>query len=302
MNAKIKRKFKMHGGHLHHQDHHNKSSSDKKLLIVFILNLAMSVVEFIGGFYTNSTAILSDALHDFGDAIALGASWFLERLSKRAGDKNFSFGYKRFSLLAALLNSLILMIGSVIILIEAFPRLFKPEDVHTTAMMGFAVFGLVINGVSVLILKSSKSLNEKVVTLHLLEDVMGWFAILLGSIVMYFYDFPVIDPLLSLLIALFILKNVYKNLKDILFIFLQGTPQNVDVESIKSKITSHPMIVNMYHVHVWSLDGHKNVLTAHIVVKNTTLLSELSILQKWVQSQISESGLWHSTIQYEIQN
>lgn len=295
----------MHGGHIHHHhEHHDhkKPSSERKLFLVFILNLMMSIVEFIGGVYTNSTAILSDALHDFGDALALGASWFLERLSKRSSDKNFSFGYKRFSLLAALLNSLILMVGSVIILVEVFPRLFAPEPVQTQAMMGFALFGLLVNGASVLILKSGKSVNEKVVTLHLLEDVMGWFAILLGSIVMHFYDFPIIDPLLSLLIAIFILKNVYKNLKEILFIFLQGTPQNVDIESIKSKILSHSMIVNMYHVHVWSLDGHKHVLTAHIVIKNSTQLSELSDLQKWVQSQILESGLWHSTIQYEIQN
>ncbi len=292
---------KHHHDHRHsHHHHHSHFSSDKKLLIVFLLNLFMSIIEFIGGLYTNSTAILADALHDFGDAIALGSSWILEKVSKKTGDQHFSFGYKRFSLLAALINSLILLVGSFLILKEVFPRILSPEEVNTSAMIGFALFGLLVNGGSVLLLKGGSSYNERVVTLHLLEDVLGWVAVLIGAIVMNYYPLPILDPILSLLIALFILKNVYVNLKDVLFIFLQGTPQNIDLKVLQEKLLNHEFIQKIYHIHVWSLDGEKHVLTAHVVLKKSVQLSDIPQIQKWVQEKTQAAGLWHSTIQYEI--
>ncbi len=286
--------------HGHHHHHHGQFSSDKKLFVVFLLNLLMSIVEFVGGLYTNSTAILSDALHDLGDAIALGSSWLLEKISKKGSDQNFSFGYKRFSLLAALINSLILLLGSFLILKEVFPRLLSPEEVNTQAMIGFAIFGLLVNGGSVLLLRGGGSYNERVVTLHLLEDVLGWLAVLIGAVVMHYYTLPILDPVLSLLISLFILKNVYVNLKDVLFIFLQGTPKNINLKNLQDKLLEHESIQKIYHIHVWSLDGEKHVLTAHIILKKSVQLSEVSSIQKWVQVQTLSAGLWHSTIQYEV--
>ncbi len=261
----------------------------------------MACFELVGGFYTNSTAILSDALHDFGDAISLGMSWFLEKLSRKKGDAKFSFGYRRFSLLGAFINSTILLVGSVFILREVIPRLLHPEPVDAKAMVLFAIVGLAVNGYSVFLLKGGKSYNEKVVTLHLLEDVLGWAAVLIGALVMSFIDIPVLDPILSLLITLFILKNVYVNIKDVAFIFLQGTPKGFDLKVLEKKITDHTSIRKIYHVHVWSIDGEKHVLTAHVLLKSEVSIAQIKEIQTWVHDQIAQVGLWHSTIQFEVE-
>ena len=190
---------------------HSHNHSEGNIKIAFFLNLGFTIVEIIGGLYTNSLAILSDALHDLGDSLSLGLSWYFQRLSKKGSTKKFSYGYKRFSLLGAIINSIVLVVGSIFILSKAIPELFNPEETNAQGMLYLAILGVVVNGAAVFKLRKGKSLNEKVVSLHLLEDVLGWVAVLIGSIVMIYFDLPFVDPLLSILISIFVLYNVYRN-------------------------------------------------------------------------------------------
>jgi len=191
----------------HHHRHHPAGDTGN-LKTAFFLNFAFTIIEIIGGILTNSVAILSDAIHDFGDSLSLGLAWYLQKLSKKGRNSTFTYGYKRFSLLGAIITSLVLVIGSVIILYEAIPRLFQPEPAHVPGMIGMAILGVIVNGAAVWRTRSGQSMNEQVVSWHLLEDVLGWMAVLLGAVLMYFFDAPIIDPLLSIGITLFILYNV----------------------------------------------------------------------------------------------
>ena len=198
----------------HHHSHEQEKGGNIK--VAFFLNISFTIIEIIGGVLTNSVAILSDALHDLGDSLSLGLAWYFEKKSKKGRSKNFSFGYKRFSLLGALINAIVLIIGSIFILREAIPRIINPEPVDTKGMILLAILGIFVNGLAVLRLKKGTSLNEKVISLHLLGDVFGWIAVLIGAIAIYYFNSPIIDPILSFLIAGFILFNVYKNLNKVI--------------------------------------------------------------------------------------
>lgn len=275
-------------------------TTEKKLLVVFLLNFTMAIVELIGGLMTNSTAILSDALHDFGDSLALALGWYLEKVSNKKGDAKFSFGYRRFSLLAALINSVILIAGSIWILTEVIPRLMNPQSVHAEGMMYFAIAGLVVNGASVLLIRTGHSLNERVISWHLMEDVLGWAAVLIVSIVLQFKDIPILDPILSLVITSIIVMNVFRNLKSVFFVFMQSTPASIGQGEIESALSKHKDIQKVYHTHVWSLDGEKHVLTTHIVLKVDASKETYLEVQKWARQEVKKRGLWHSTIEIEF--
>jgi len=182
--------LKSRGTHIHHI--HRRLHEEGNISKAFFLNLSFTVVEIIGGLFTNSLAILSDALHDFGDSISLGLAWYFQRLSKKDRDQNFSYGYGRFSLLGALVNSVILTVGSVFILYKAIPGVLAPEEADSLGMIWLALLGVVVNTLAVATLKKGQSLNEKVVRLHLLEDVFGWVAVLIGAGVMNFTGFSLI--------------------------------------------------------------------------------------------------------------
>jgi len=208
---------------------HEHSLKSKNIRFAFFANFFFTILEIVGGLLTNSVAILSDALHDLGDTVSLGLAWYFERVAKKKADQRFSFGYARFSLLGALVNSFVLLGGSVFILSKAIPRLLQPQEVHETGMLFLSVIGIAVNGVAVLRLKKGQSLNEKVVSWHLLEDVLGWIAVFVVSLLLLFFDLPILDPLLSIGITLFVLYNVVKNLKEVLRIFLKGVPSHLSI-------------------------------------------------------------------------
>jgi cobalt-zinc-cadmium efflux system protein len=283
-------------GHDHHHHHHHNASGNLK--VAFFLNLLFTVIEIIGGILTNSLAILSDALHDLGDSLSLGLAWYFQNLSKKGRDQKFSYGYKRFSLLGAIINSIILVVGSIFIIQAAIPRIIHPEEANAKGMILLGILGVIINGAAVLRLKKGESHNEKVVALHLLEDVLGWVAVLIGSVVIYFTDWYIIDPILSLGIALFILFNIYKNLKSSLNIILQAIPEALDLAKIETAILQVNGVVSMHDLHIWSLDGQRNVLTVHVV------LAQNLTSQHAVKVEISEAmhalGIDHCTIETEL--
>ena len=290
-----------HHDHAHGHDHAHAHSITSNLKVAFFLNLTFTIIEFIGGIFTNSMAILADAIHDLGDTFAIGSSLFLENYAQKGRSKTFSFGYKRFSPLSALINAIILLVGSIIIIYESVPRLLNPEPVDYQGMLYLAIVGVLMNGAAVLRLKkSSDSINQRTVMLHLLEDALGWVAVLVGSIVMMLTDWALIDPLLSVGIALFILWNAFKNLPKVLRIFLQATPENMDIESIRQTLRSLDGVVDIHDTHLWTMDGQYHILSVHLVLEEDKRLNELSDLRVKVQEQLTAFHIDHITIQFEV--
>ena len=282
--------------------HHGHHHSTNNIKTAFFLNLCFTVIEFVGGFYTNSLAIMSDAVHDLGDSLSLGMSWYFQKVATKKPSKNYSYGYKRFSLLGAIINSVVLIIGSVFIINEAIPRIIEPEATDAFGMMWLAVLGVIVNGVAVFKLKKGTSINERVVSLHLLEDVLGWIAVLIASIVMQFWDFPVLDPILSLLIAAFVLFNVYKNIKESISIILQGVPKGYSMDEIERTLLEFPEVKEVHDCHLWTMDGEYNVLTMHLILNNTEITSaDSTSLKKKVRKQLYDKyGLKHVTLELEF--
>ena len=283
-------------GHNHDHSHHHSEGNVK---VAFFLNLSFTIIEIIGGLYTNSLAILSDALHDLGDSFSLGLSWYFQKLSKKGRTKTFSYGYKRFSLLGAIINSIVLVVGSIFILTKAIPELFNPEETNVQGMLYLSILGIIVNGAAVFKLRKGESLNEKVVSLHLLEDVLGWVAVLIGSIIMMFTNAPFIDPLLSVLISLFVLYNVYKNLKKSLLVVLQGIPEEVSIDAIRFKLKDIPEVTDMHDCHAWSMDGQYNILTIHLQLDKDYKLSEQAKIKETVRSRLKDESINHITIEFE---
>ena len=278
---------------------HNHNHVSQNIRIAFFLNLSFTIVEIIGGFFTNSIAILSDALHDLGDSLSLGLAWYLEKLSLKKPDRRFSFGYRRLSLLSALISGIILIAGSVFILSEAIPRLLVPEPVNVVGMFYLSILGMVVNGVSVLRLRGGTTLNERVVTWHLIEDVLGWAAIFVISIVMYFWPVTILDTILSLLITLFVLWNVLKRLKETIVIFLQAVPPGIDIDRLEADLVQLEVVSSVHHTHIWSLDGEKHIASTHIVVNNNWDYSKAVSFKQTVRNIFSKFKIEHVTIELE---
>ena len=281
-------------GHIHNHDH-----GTENIVTAFFLNLGFTVIELVGGLLTNSMAILSDAVHDLGDSVALGLAWYFQKFSHKKRDNTYTYGYKRFSLVGALINSVILITGSVLILTETFPRLIHPQQSDPKGMFILAVIGVAVNGAAMLRLRKGSSLNEKVVSLHMLEDVLGWLAILVGSVVMYFVNVPVLDPIMSLLISIYVLFNVFRNLRSIARIILQGTPDAAEPDEITEEISRMESIESIHDLHMWSVDGTYNILTLHVVLKMPLNFEELARLKDNIRRILSEKGFQHATIEFE---
>ena len=287
--------FNFAGDMGHHHDHDNNSH----LSIAFFLNLIFTIIEIIGGYYTNSLAILSDAVHDLGDSISLGLAWYFEKISDRPVDLKYTYGYKRFSVLGAIINGVILIIGSFFIIHAALPRILDPQPAHSTGMMILAIVGIIFNGLGYWKTHRGQSHNEHVVSLHLLEDVMGWVAVLIGAITMYFTGWYFIDPLLSIAIAIFILFNVIKNVKSTINIILQGTPELLDLDIIRALILNIELVEDVHDLHVWTMDGRHNILTAHIVAPANIDMSEANQLKSRIHIALSNAHVHHCTLEIE---
>jgi len=249
------------------------SEREKRVRFAVFLNIAFTVLELVGGLWTNSLAILSDALHDFGDSITLLVSWFFERRARRSPDNNRTFGYQRFSLFSALFSASILIGGSILIIFQSIPRLINPEMVNAFGILGIAIIGIIFNGVGFFLLKRGESLNEKVLSWHLLEDVIGWMGIFVGGVIIYFWKIYIIDPIMTIGLTAFILYNVTKNLKEAINILLQGVPKHINLEAVKLDIKTIKGVIGIHDIHIWSLEGETDIFTAHIILDDETLKS-----------------------------
>ena len=204
--------------------------SYKKILIAFILNISFSIFEFIGGLFTNSISIMSDAVHDFGDALSIVTSLVLEKISKRKPDSSYTYGYARYSILGALITTIVLTIGSIFVITNGISRILNPEVIDYNGMILFAIFGVLINFTAAYFTRDGESINQKAVNLHMLEDVLGWVIVLIGSILIKYTNISILDSIMSICIAIFILINAFKNMKEILDLFLEKTPKNISIE------------------------------------------------------------------------
>lgn len=289
-------------GHSHnHHNHHNHHHSTNNIRVAFWLNFVFTIIEIVGGLYTNSVAILSDALHDLGDTLALGLAWFLDKFSKKKRDKRYTYGYGRFSLLSAFINGIILLTGSIFILIEAVPRLINPVQPHAEGMIWLSIGGILFNGLAVLRLKSGRTQNEKVVTWHLMEDVLGWVAVLIGSILMFFFKVPVVDALLSVGFTLFILINVFKNFIATVRIFLQAKPENISEKEFVKKVEKLPDVLSVHDTHLWSMDGEEAVLTMHVVIEKDLSVSQIIDLKRSIRELGHQEEINHITVEVEYE-
>ena len=268
--------------------------SEKNILIAFILNLFFSIFEFIGGTITNSVAIISDSIHDIGDSLSIGISYFLEKKSKKKPDNEYTYGYVRYSVIGSIITTTILIVGSILVIYNAIKRLINPVDINYNGMIIFAIIGTLVNFLAAYFTKDGHSLNQKSVNLHMLEDVLGWLVVLIGAIIMRFTDIKIIDPILSILVALFIFINAIKNLKTIIDIFLEKTPSNINIEHLKEHLLKIKGVEDIHHIHIWSIDGYNNYATLHVVTK-----SDSKKIKHLVKEELSEHGIIHTTVELE---
>lgn len=271
--------------------------TEKNIFIAFILNLLFSIFEFIGGIFSNSVAIMSDSIHDMGDALSIGASYFLEKKSKKKPDNKYTYGYIRYSLIGSTITTTILLVGSSLVIYNAILRIINPEEINYNEMIIFAIIGVIINFIAAYFTKEGDSLNQKSVNLHMLEDVLGWIVVLIGAIIMRFTDIWLIDPILSILVAIFIFINALKNFKLIIDVFLEKTPKNINITELKEHLLKIENIIDVHHVHVWSMDGFKNYATVHVVVENLNV-----DIKNKIREELKEHGIDHVTIEIESKN
>ena len=280
----------------HNHSHHHGS---KNILVAFFLNAGFAVIELIGGYLTNSVAIYSDALHDFGDSLALLFSYFAEKLSHKDADKKFTFGYRRFSILSALINGMILLLGSIFVIYEASQRIMSPEKVSPEGMLGLAILGIAVNSFAAFRLSKDDGMNTKMVMFHLLEDLLGWVAVLIVSVILLFKPWYILDSILSILISLVILRGVYKNLIKVGLIFLQKFPDELEFEQLKKEIMDFDLVYDIHAVKGWSIDDSTYYLRFHVLVPEETKIGTVDSLKIKVKEILRTYNVTYSTIEFE---
>lgn len=267
-------------------------NTDKKIFVAFVLNLCFSIFELVGGFIAGSISILSDSIHDFGDALSIGLSYFFERKSKREPDKRYTYGYAKYSILGSIITTSCLILGSSIMLIEAVRRIFTPIHIKYNSMMIFATIGLLVNGAAAFITKGDGSANQKAVNLHMLEDVLGWSVVFVGSIIMKFTNLAIIDPIMSIAISLFMLYKAFKHMISSVILLLDKSP--IDVDSVQKLIMKIDGVLNVHHIHVWNVGENQCCATMHVVADS----NHKEIKQK-IRESLNLLGISHSTIELE---
>ena len=268
--------------------------TEKSILIAFILNLSLSIFELIGGIFTGSTAIISDSVHDMGDATSIGISYFLEKKSKGRPNAQYTYGYARYSVMGSLITTLILLLGSAIAIFNAIYRIIFPSDINYDGMILFAIIGVCVNFCAAFFTRNGHTLNQKAVNLHMFEDLLGWITVLIGAVIMRFTHITILDPLMSVGVALFIIVFALKNLKKALDILLEKTPDNIDIGKIRERVMEVEGVLDVHHIHVRSIDGECNCATMHIVTDG-----EADKTKEAVRDKLHSLGISHTTLELE---
>lgn len=272
------------------------------LWLAFMLNLVFCVVELFGGVFTNSIAILSDALHDMGDAFTLGLALYFQKVSKKDCDCNFSYGYSRFSTLGSFFNGIILLVGSIFILSATISRIAAPVMPDTHGVMVFSLLGLMINGSAFMAVRRSGEPVDASIRHHIMEDVWGWLVVLIGCLLMMTYQWAIIDAIIALGITGLTLYNAFGMLSSSTRIMLQGVPIDLKHDEVKSYLLQHPNVSRVCDLHVWSIDGNSHVLTAKIISKNITTHTEVIHMRNHIKAELEKLNIHESTIEVELES
>ena len=268
--------------------------SSKNMTIAFLLNFSFAIIEFIFGLLFNSSAVLADAVHDTGDALAIGLSTLFEKISTKKEDREYTLGYKRYSLLGALLTSVILLIGSTLVIVENVPKLFAPEKVNYDGMLVLGIVAIAVNTAASRVVSHGHSHNESILSLHFLEDILGWLAVILVSLILRFTDWYFLDPLLSLVIAGFILSKALPKFWENIQIFLDHVPSDVDLSQLYQEIAALENVRTITQLNVWTTDGLEKYAMLHICLENPNLLAET---QAVLRQKLLAYGIAKVTIQ-----
>jgi cobalt-zinc-cadmium efflux system protein len=288
--------------HKHHQEHPEIDSTGKNLLFSTLLNLTVTVAEIIGGIFSNSLALISDALHNLGDTSALFIAYLANLISKREHTYKKTFGYKRIEILAALFNAIILVVIIVYLFIEAYHRLRNPEPVKGLVMFIVALIGFLANLFSVVLLKkhSGKNINIRAAYLHLLGDTVSSVVVIVTAILIYFFSLYWIDPLVTFLLGIYLLKETYLILKEALDILMQGTPQGLDLDDVKAALEAIPEIDNIHHVHAWNMNDQDIHFECHVDLNSDMKISETENVKNLIHEILKNKfNISHVTVQYE---
>jgi cobalt-zinc-cadmium efflux system protein len=281
-----------------HGHAHPHGDSIGNLRLAFFLNLAFTIIEFVGGVWTESMAVISDAFHDLGDVLVLGTAWYLSIVALRGRDAEYTYGYGRFAMLGGWITALVLIIGSCVLLVFTALRLRDPGEPHTGGMLVLAVFGLAMNGFAAWRLHGGGSLNERGAYLHLMEDVLGWLAVLIGAVIMHFTGWTFIDPLLAMAIAAFVLFNALRTLRRGTRILMQRLPEGFDEGKVTRVLRELPHVTGVHDQHAWSLDGAYVVLTVHLLL-DTDEPSIQRDVKAAARAALTACGVHHATIELE---
>ena len=282
----------------HDHIHLHSEGAGKNILSAFFINLTFTIISIIGGWLTNSMAIISDSIHDLGCTVSIALAWMFERIAGHKPTSRFTFGYRRFTLLGAFVNAFILLGGSSIVLYESIGRLAHPEEIDAEGMLWFALLAILFKGFAAWRTWKGASVNQRMVSLHLLGDCLGWVAVLAASAVMIFVELPLLDPILSVCISLYILYNVVHNLIVAFRIVLEGVPSSVDYNALKAEVSGMPGIISIEALRVWSMDNEHHTAEA-VLTTNLTTWDEVEALKQSLRQVLTHHGIEQSVIEIQ---
>ena len=264
--------------------------------LAFFLNLSYAIIEFIAGGIFGSSAVLADSIHDLGDAIAIGVSAFLETISNREEDSHYTLGYKRFSLLGAMVTAVILMTGSVLVILGNITKLFHPQAVNDEGILWLGIIAISVNVIASLVVRKGKTKNESIMSLHFLEDTLGWVAVILMAIVLRFTDWYILDPLLSLVISIFILSKAIPRFWSTLKIFLDAVPEGVDIKQVKSDLEQLDHVASINQLNLWTMDGLEKNAIVHVCLKE---IEQMELCKESIRRKLKDCGFQNITIEID---
>ena len=271
-------------------------SSKTSIWLAFFLNLSYAIVEFIAGGIFGSSAVLADSVHDLGDAIAIGISAFLETISNREEDRQYTLGYKRFSLLGALVTAVILITGSILVILENITKLFNPQPVNDEGILWLGIIAVSINLLASLVVRKGKTKNESILSLHFLEDTLGWLAVILMAIILRFTDWYILDPILSLVISIFILTKAIPRFWSALKIFLDAVPEGVDIKQVMSDLEGLDNVASLNQLNLWTMDGLEKNAIVHVCLKE---IEQMETCKEFIRNLLKDCGFQNITIEVD---
>ena len=291
-------------GHSHHQHSHTHiNTKDRNLFISILLNILITAAQIIGGLISGSLALLSDALHNFSDVLSLVVSYIASKLSKKEASVHRTFGYKRAEILAAFINASTLVIVAILLIIEAFDRFQHPQKIESGLVIWLSFIAIIANGLSVLILKkdSENNINIKSAYLHLFTDMMASVAVLIGGLLMKFYQVYWVDSALTLLIAIYLIWVGYDLLKTSTKILMLFTPEHINIEDVVELVNTLPKVNNLHHIHIWGLNDDEFHLEAHLDFSEDITLTEFDDILEEIETLLGDKfKINHVTIQPEF--